>query len=241
LQKDPKIDRKSLKNPDAFVIRGQRAIHQLIEQRTPLIAIAAFGLLVIFGFYGYQWYAAHRAEGSWQRLAEINKAPDAERWDKYKTLFNDVSWSRPKYFAAIALGDHYFDETKKEAIKAGGDINKSSASALEWYNKALDYGELLPKERQLVLVNRGSVYEMAKKYDEALADFQKAADLSQDAKGFALLNVAREFELKGDEAKAVQTYEKIALEFKETEYAKLAKNYLRRLKSPLFKAEPKKS
>jgi tetratricopeptide (TPR) repeat protein len=241
MSKPPKIDRKTLRNPDEFVKKGQALVSALFDRRVALLSVLGVLLVCILSFYGYQWYMDRHAAESWERYVAITNAPEAERWDKYQKFFTDVHWNRPRYFAAIALGDHYFDEAKKEVLKVtGGDPSKSGALSVEWYTKAMDFAELLPKEKQLVLINRGAVNEMQKKYDDALNDYQKSSELSSDAKAYALLNVARLYALKNDSAKAIQTYEKVTVEFANTDYAKIAKNYIRRLKSPLFQAEGKK-
>jgi len=59
--------------------------------------------------------------------------------------------------------------------------------------------------------------------------------LGGDVRGLVLLNSGWVWELKGDTKKAEELYQKVAVEYADSEYAKLAKNYLRSLKSPLFK------
>src|SRR5262249_17268616 len=98
----------------------------------------------------------------------------------------------------------------------------------------LEFSDLLPIEKQLLRINRGNAEELQKKWDDALADYRAASEITGDAKGLAMLNLARVYELKGDTAKAGEIYEKVTIDFINTEYARQAKNNLRRLKSPLF-------
>ena len=71
-----------------------------------------------------------------------------------------------------------------------------------------------------------------------MADYTESAKIGFEGKALALLGQARVYELKKENTKAIETYEKVSADFLNSEYGKLAKNYLRRLKSPLF-MEPK--
>jgi len=136
----------------------------------------------------------------------------------------------------VLLADHYFDEAKKELIS---DPNKAPASvglSSEWYGKALSFKGLLPMESQLLRVNRGQALELEKKYDEAMKEFESLATSQGDGKPLAMLSMGRIQELKGDKARALEIYEKVSQDFNNTEYGKVAKNHLRRLKGNLFQS-----
>jgi hypothetical protein len=129
----------------------------------------------------------------------------------------------------VEVADHYFDEAKKSPTTPA-----PAETAVEWYTKVLGGTGLVTGEKQLLLINRASSNEILKKYDEALKDLSAAAEMGGDIKGLAQLNTARVYELKDDKAKASEIYEKISADFLNTEYSKIAKNHLRRLKSPIF-------
>lgn len=243
MTKPTKLDRKALKTPDKFMQRGQAALGVLANHRNTLYIGLGIFIVVLVGYYGYGYWTDRKQDSAWKIFEEANKAAEAQRWDKLKGIYPTLVQSRPKFLTAIALADHYFDESKKEALKTGGNaetIAKNGALSVEWYSKALDYGELLPFERQLVLVNRGGAQELLKKWDEALADYQKASEITGEAKGVALLGVGRAWELKNDNTKAIAAYEKVTIEMGGSEFGKMAKNFIRRLKSPLLKSSPSK-
>ena len=189
---------------------------------------------IVIGWNGVSWWMSSRAEKGWVAYNEAMKAPEAQRWELLKKVYTEQGKSRATTFAAVALADHYFDEAKKELAKAANANASSAGLAVEWYGKALEFKALVFSEKQLLWVNSGKAYEIQKKYDEALKNYKTAADLGGDLKAYAMLNEARVMELKSDTPKAIETYEKISTDFLNTEYGKMAKNYLRRLKSPML-------
>jgi len=238
LNKPPKIDRKTLRNPDEFMKKGQAFLDVLQEQRTRFLSVAVIAVVVVIGVYAYDIWSESKAEKAWKDYVDAEKLEGDKKVEALKGVVGNFGSSRPTYLAALALADYYFEEAKKEALK-GGDATKLATDSVEWYTKALDYGALNSFEKQLVHIDRGSAYEIGKKYDDAMNDFKKASELEGTAKGLALLGTARIFELKSDPGKAAETYEKISTEQANTEYARLAKNYLRRLKSPLLNENQK--
>jgi len=217
------------------VQKGRHFIDELNDQRNILFAV--IGVLVVagLGYYGYTlWFAKHESK-AWQEYVTADRLPEDKRWTELKKVYGDFRSCRPTFFAALALADHAYDEAKKAATAVNGDASKSSAEAVEWYDKALQFADLGPNEKQLLLVNRGGANEIAKKYDVSLADYRKASEIAGYGKGLALLGMARIYELTKDNQKAVETYNKVASDLADTEFAKTAKNLLRRLQSPLFK------
>jgi len=233
-----KIDRKALKRPDTFVVKGQAALDYLAEQRMKVLPLIGVVLLIVLGAYAWDGYSGKHLEKAWEAYYTANKSADAQRWDALKKMYADNGKNRATYLAAITLGDHYYDEAGKLAVK--GETPKESptpaAQAAEWYGKALQFNELLPAERQLVLINEGQAYETDKKYDDALGVYRKASDLGGEAKGYAELQVARALELKNEPKQAIEIYEKLAADSADSEYGKAAKSQLRLLRSPLYQA-----
>ena len=239
MSKPPRIDRKTLKTPDQFVKKGQLFVGFLASQQSRFLPILILGLLILLGVYGFDWWSGKKLTNGWVTYQEAMRAPEAERTEKLKKVFETTRLSRPSLFAAVNVADHYFDEAKKDLLKAPSAPSANATQAVEWYNKALEHKDLLVAEKQLLLVNRGGAQEMQQKLDDALVSYREAADLTGDGKGLAMLHVGRALELKREPAKAIETYEKVSADFNNTEYAKVAKNNLRRMKSPNFSATPK--
>jgi tetratricopeptide (TPR) repeat protein len=234
LSRPPKIDRKSLRNPDEFVKRGRVFLSFFYAERLPFIGIGIVAALIIAGVYGVDWWNGRQSDLGWKAYDDAMKASEPARWEELKKVYGKYAKSRPGFFAALSVGDHFFDEAKKEAVKDAGNPSAAATQSREWYTKALGYSELVGTEKQLLYLNRGTTYEMEKNFDQSLADYQKASEFSGQAKGLALLSVARAYELKNDLTKATATYQKVTKDFSNSEYSRQAKNDLRRLKSPLF-------
>jgi hypothetical protein len=234
LSRPPKIDRKSLKNPDEFVKKGRVLLSFLQAERLPFVGIGVVAALIIAGVYGFDWWNSRQSDLGWKAYNDALSASEPARWEDLKKVQGRFAKSRPGFFAAIAIGDHSLEDAKKEAVKEQGNPAVAAAQARDWYTKALAYSDLVATEKQLLLLNRGATYEIEKNFDPCIADYQRAADLQGEAKGLSLLNLARAYELKNDLPKATSTYEKVTKDFSNSEYSKQAKNDLRRLKSPLF-------
>ena len=237
MSKPPKIDRKELKQPDAFVSRGQSILDWLFGHWAGVSTLLGTITLIVGSVYGYQYWNESKEETAWSSYTAAVKAAEPQRWEDLKKAANVAPDLRPGMMAAIALADHYFEEARKEALKDEKAAPGNNATlALEWYGKALQFGALLPSEKQLLTINRGNVYELMKKIDEAQADYKSASEIAGEGKPWALLNLGRAYEIKQDVTKATETYEKVSAVFANTEYSKRAKNSLRRMKSPLFTA-----
>lgn len=239
MSKPPKIDRKELNKPDQFVEQGRHVLELFVGYQTKILSAIVGILVILLGGYGYQWRKTSRNEQGWKVYFEVNKTAEPERWEKLKKVSSDYSSLMVGQFAATQIADHYFDEAKKQSEKDAGVIAPSANLATEWYSKALSSSALIaPNERGLLLINRAGSYEMAQNWDAAMADYTESAKIGFEGKALALLGQARVYELKKENTKAIETYEKVSADFLNSEYGKLAKNYLRRLKSPLF-MEPK--
>lgn len=234
MSKPPIIDRKSLNQPDQFVKQGRHAVELLVGHQKKILIVVGAAVAIGLSFYFYGTYRDSQNEAGWKKLAEISKLPEDQQWDKLKTLSLEYSSAVIGQFAASTLGDHYFDEAKKELEKNPKANSANAPLAVEFYTRALNFSQLKPNEKGLLLVNRGQSYELTQKWDEALADYSEAVKIGFEGKPLALLGQARVWEFKKDSPKAIEIYEKISADFLNTEYGRLAKLYLRRLKSPLF-------
>ena len=239
MSKPPKIDRKDLRTPDEFVKKGTAIVDVLAHQRNWLLPVIGVVAIIGAAVAGWNWWDGKRLEKTWDAFEVAKKAAEPQRWDELKKIYETHPKNRGTLFAVAALGDHYFDLAKKND---GKDANPDAAAAAatdasaaaDWYGKAVEFSGLSQMEKQLLTLNRGESFELDKKYDQAIADYDKAAEMGGNLKALALLERGRVLELKGDAAKAKEAYEKVSADFFSSEYARMAKNNLRRMKSPVL-------
>lgn len=235
MNKTPKIDRKTLKAPDEFMLKGQRALAALQGYQNRFVPIVVVAIVVVAAVYGYDWWVGRRLQGAWKEYYEITKLGEDARIEKYKAFHSSYGSIRPGVFAAVAVADKNLEKAREEVLKeGGGSPNGPATVALEWYGKALEYRDLLPLEKQLIYVDKGNALEILGKVDDALKEYQAASEITGEARPIALLNLGRAWEMKSDIARATQVYDRLTSEFPNTEFSRQAKNYVRRLKSPLF-------
>ncbi len=232
MSKPPKIDRKTLKKPDEFVVQGvsfmERAAHYQKQ-----ILFAAVGIVVgAIAYYSFGWWQDRQLNQAWIAYNTAVSTEGNAKWGALEAFHKEYTNTRPGFLAAVALGDHAFEEQKK-ALFEKGETGKEH-DAVKWYTEALKFGKLVPFEEQLLLINRGKAQELGKHWGEALADYEKAAAISGEAGGLAALNAGRALEQQGEREKASTQYDKVAAQYADTEYARLAKIYRRTLNSPLM-------
>ena len=229
-----KTDKKELKRPDAFVSRGRAVFEFFAVRRERFTPVLVAGATLLVGMYVWDWWEGQATERAWATLAQTLKLPEEkdERWTALKAAYDSKLRGRAQYFAAVDLADHYFEMAKKKPNK---ETQAPADQAVDWYSKALAFKTLLPAERQMMQLNRGESYELLERWDEALKDYEAAAEKAVEGKPLALLAMARAYEAKGNTEKSVETYSRIAADYSGTEYAKVAKNHERRLKSPNLK------
>ena len=238
MTKLPRINRKELRNPDEFIKKGSRFIRFLSERRSPFLLVASLAALTISLFYGYDYWNARKLTRAWKELVRVEKLEGPARWDELKKLHQAHAGLRPGSMAAVLVADHLFDSARKEWY---GDPEKARPVALEaaqWYGNARQFSELLPTEKQLLGVDRGGALELAGNHEEAMAEYKVASEIAGEAAAFALFRLAGIYEAQGDLPSAEQTYEKISVSYPASEFAKMAKNAIRRIKSPNFKPKP---
>lgn len=242
MSKPPKIDEKSLKGPDGFQKTGTELLSKLPLERIPAVPTILVIVGCLLGYLGFHWWSNNEEEKSWKAYHKAVKAPEDKRWDAVAQFYEGHKGRRSGYFAALTLGDHYFDAAKKASLASKIDEVKMNAEkALTWYQNALSLGGLAESETQLLRVQKGGALELLEKIDEAQAEYLAASNLSSSVgKAYALLCLGRTWEMKKDLNKASEFYGRVATEFDKSQYAILAKGHLRRLKSPIF-AEGTKS
>lgn len=236
---EEKIDRKALKGPDAFVARGQRTLAWLVEQRVRLVPVLGAALVVVVGVYAFDHFRHGKEQEAWNAYYAATKLDDAKKIESLKTVNNRFPKTRAGLFAATDVADKALDKAKKAAADVTApavsqQAQDAAAEAAQWYGEALKYPELLPSERQLLLLDRAVALDTAGKLKEALAEARQAASFAGEARAMAYLTAGSLEERTGEKAKAKETYQKIAADFAGSEGAKLAKTMLRRLDSPLL-------
>lgn len=230
----PSLDRKSLKSPDAFVSRGTQLLARISRSKMGFAPILGLGIALAAGFYGLDFWEEKKEQESWTAYYQALKATESKKWEQMEAVSETNPKSRPGMLAAVEVADHYFELAEKEEIKKEGQKKENALKAAEWYQKSLRYSDLLPAEKQLLLINQGNAEELAENFTASLASYEKAFSLKGPAKALALIGVGRSQQGMGEAEKAVQTFEKVFMEFASTEYAKLAKMFWRNLKSPLL-------
>jgi hypothetical protein len=224
MSKDIKLDKKSLKMPDKMTQAGLGLLQSLWKNRKTVSICVGILFVVALGYYGFSLWTNYQLEKSWQAFYEIQKLPLDKKLEAYKGFQEKYSSHRPAQVARIELANYDFNLAKKSPKKID---EKLTQSAIEWFSKALTYPKLSPVEKQLLLISKGKSFELLSNYNEAQSQFTQAATVNAEATGLAYLSIARIYELKKENNKAIETYQKIALDFNNTEYAKQAKNYLR--------------
>lgn len=234
MSKPPKIDRKELSRPDEFVQQGTHVLELVLGHQKKILSGLATVAVLALGFYVYQWKVDSKNEAGWAEYAGVIKKSDKEKWEGLKKLAENYSSVPVGQYAAVQLADHYFEEARKGSSTDGQSKSSNVNLAVQWYSEALKFSKLTPGEKGLLLVNRASSHELDQRWDDAMRDYVDAANLGFESKPLALLGQARIYEMKSEPQKAIELYQKISSDFLNTEYGRMAKNYLRRLKSPLF-------
>ncbi len=254
-----RIDRKKLKLPDGFVRKGREVLRALFrEPKIALIALVFVGVGV-GAYYAYDAWASRRLNRDWITYYQADEAKGAERTVKMKAAFESGGNTRAALAAAVFLADHYYgsaqkkaerakvkEVTGKEAKKAKEDeadleptlsAQQAAEAAVDWYTKALGFSLLVPGEREMLTLDAGHSLELQGKWDEALGRYQSVVEMGGQAKPLAMLHSGRMHELKKDRDTAKTLYRSISEEFANTEYARLAKNYLRSMDSALLETK----
>lgn len=235
LNKTPRIDRKELRSPDQFVKRGSSLLTFLVTKRSSFFVVATVGAVATILFYGYDYWNSRRVLSGWQSFNKAEKLEESKRWEGMKNVYTLHSGVRPGFMAAVRIADHLFESARKDLSRDKTKAKASATESAEWYAKAKKFSDLLPTEKQLLAINYGGALEIAEQLDVAISEYKVASETAGDATAFALLKLASAFETKGDATQAEQAYQKVSSDFPSTEFSKMAKNGLRRMRSPFLK------
>ncbi len=241
-----KIDKDVLKGPDMFVSTSDK-VFNIIEKHFKIFLTAGCAAIVLAVGYVTMNYLNSRKE---QKAAESLYAPESAL-KKAESELREQRMKKPKDAKmddnapdfAKDLAPHV--EKVKVAIVANADTKAAVVSALnlsnfltqqKQYKEALEIlempkarppsGELLSgfwnMHRGIVLLENGQI-------DPAIAAYTVVAN-DPNLKAFhpeAFLKLGICYELKGDSAKARETYEKVGREFPDSEASTSAQQYLR--------------
>lgn len=254
MSRESQVDRKALKRPDGFVQVGRRALESLVQERKFIFGGLGVVALVCLAYYGYSGWTDRQLNRDWIAYYQAEDAKEGDQPAKFKEAYEKGGKTRAAFLAAVSLADHFLrsaqykaefaqqgskkaDPKKTSSLKdlePALSLEQASQSASEWYKKALEFSLLLPGERELLTLDYGQSLEIQNKLDEAQTAYQSVVDMNGQSKPLALLHLGRMFEMKKDKEKAKSLYQSVSTDFGNTEYARIAKNYLRRMDSALL-------
>ena len=239
-----KLDKKALKNPDAFHTVSEKAYHWLENNLILLISAVAILLAGSAGYVGYGYWQTsqeHKAANAlFQPEAELKKAEEAQRDAKAKTKTPAKAEDYGQVFAPHV-------EKLKTVIKEHANTKAALVSSVnlayfliqqDRYDEALeviDLAQRKPASGDLLAgffnMHKGLALMENRKYKEAAEAYQAVLGASA-LKYFhpeALLKMGLALELSGDLEKARLTYEKVGRDFPNSEASVNAQQYLRLL------------
>ncbi|MEW6055890.1 MAG: tetratricopeptide repeat protein [Bdellovibrionota bacterium] len=222
----PILDRKDLKRPDAFLEKASAAMKYLTDNIR--VVIAALGALLVVGaaFAVYTSMQSSKLEqansalfNAKAKLTEVReKGPKPFSLNaaevkpvivQLEGVANQYPGTQPSFEAFMILGDTFFEQ-------------KDWNAAMNFYQKAVDSkqpGTL----KNFALYALAFSKENAKDHDGAIAALNQI--LSSDEKALradALMALARNYQSKGDKAKAAEQYNQVSKEFPNSALSKAA-------------------
>lgn len=251
-----KIDKEELKAPDAFVSTTEK-FFKWIEDHFQLIGMLLGAVLVVsLSWIGFNYYESKKEQQAADLIyaaeAELRVAETRVRDERAKKLESLAGGKKAAKSAEIRPPDYKTDFAPavvkiKTQIQAHQKTKAALISALnlsyflmqqEQYPEALavlDLPTYKPSANDVLngfwLMHRGLTYLENEKPDEAIAAYESVVKAT-GLKAFhpeALLKLGVAFELKGNPAKARESYERLTREFPKTEASSSAHQYLRLL------------
>ncbi len=212
------LDRKELKQPDAFVEKTTTIFH-FIEKNMKLI-----GLLLVIAFTAAAGYFLYR-----NHLTDIEMDAKAKLYPIQKSFTDRVSKITKSEADWVTKGNADIQALEKVASELGKSVaahdgymtlgntfydRGSFEKAADYFVKAANVANVKSLETA-ALMQAAYAYENAKKYAQAVLQLNKILEVTE-TKVFrpeALLALARNYELQGDKARALENYEKFRKEF----------------------------
>ncbi len=244
-----KTEKTKAKSPDTFISVSDKVL-TLVERNSRAVfgAVVLLALLGV-GYVGYGYIQSSReataVNAIYQAESALKKVREPVGDDTTPpTLGADKSSDYPTKFAPLVanietkIKEH---SSTKAALVAALNLSYFlvEQNQFEAALRVLDLPKVQPSSSDLMAgfwsMHRGVVYLENKQLDKAIESYNKVTT-SQALKSFhseALLKLGYSYELKGDLAKAEESYQKVAKDFPNTEAAQSAEQYMRvlRLKS----------
>jgi predicted negative regulator of RcsB-dependent stress response len=249
-----KLDKHDVKAPDAFVSTSDKIFTFIEHHMKTILALVLLVVIAVGADMALTYFKnAHEekaAEALYGPEAELRKAETAmrdTRAEKMKELMAKDKKAKPEIAKAADFNADFAPHVTKlqTAIGQNAETKAAMVSALNLSafllqqkqfalaEQILDEVKFHPSEGDLLnglwQMNRGVVYIENKKYDDALAAYQKvlASPQLKYLHPEALLKTGFVQELKGDQAKARETYTKLKSDFPQSEASATAGQYLR--------------
>ncbi len=244
-----------VKAPDAFISTSTRVLNWIEKHARAVVAVVVLACLVGAGLTGYSYWQSsvesRAAEAIYKYEAEL-KAVEARIREERGELMREMSKKKSNPKDPIRPVDYEKDYAQivgklKNEIKAHRKTRTALISALNLsyflvqqkrFEEALEVISIPsfePSRSDLLagftLMHKGLVLIENGKADEAIETYQRLLD-SSALKAFhseALLKQGIAWELKGDLAKAKDTYENVARSYPNTDASTSASQFLRLL------------
>lgn len=247
-----KIAKEELKGPDVFVSTSDKVFNFVEHHFKTFLTVVGIVLVgaVVYVASGYinAMKEQKAAEALYAPEAELKKAAADLQPDKTPDVKKDkAAKETPSHPADFAKDYAPAVEKIKNAVKGHADTKAALVSALNLSHflteqkqfaqalEVLDIPKYHPSNSDLLggfwLMHRGITLLENNQVDPAIQVYQEVL-ISPALRPFhpeALLKLGLSYELKGDQAKARNTYEKLVREFPETEASTTGQQYLRLL------------
>jgi TolA-binding protein len=251
-----KIDKDMLRNPDVFVSTSDKVFEYVENHFKTVLTVAVAAILGGVGYAGVNYISAQReqkaAESIYTPEAALKKAEEAFATEPSKVAKLDTKAPPPAKVADYTKDYAGLVDQVKSAIASHADTKAAAVSALnlsyfllqqKQYPAALEVLSL-PKFKPSTTELLGGFWYMHQglmlfengQTDAAIESYQSVlkSDALKPFHSEAMLKLGVCYEVKGEVAKARETYDKLSREFPDTEAAQNALQYLRlmQLKSP---------
>lgn len=251
-----RIDKAELKGPDVFVSTTDKIFHWIEHNFAMIGLLIGLGLVGSLGWLGYSYYDSSREQKAagniYSAEAEL-KAAETKVRDERAKMMGDLGAGKkdikPEQVRPVDFAKDYAPsvEKVKGKIKENASTKAAAVAALELssflmqqrqYAEAmnvLDIPTYKPSSSDVLggfwLMQKGLTYLENQKVDEAISAYQSvlAAPALKTFQPEAMLKLGIALEVKGDRAKARETYERLGREFPNTEASTSAQQYLRLL------------
>jgi predicted negative regulator of RcsB-dependent stress response len=248
-----KIDKADLKAPDAFIETSSQAIEWLTDHFKTVVAVAVIGVIGISAWMGYGFLQRQKEQKATDAIysaeSELHKFEaklDAERAKKTPAPEKGKKAAPHEEAPAVSASDYApMVDKVKTAIRANSSTRAALVASLNLSYFLMQQKQ--PKEALEVLnipsakppmgdvlgglwqMHRGLVFLENHDADQAVQAYQKivSAPALKTFHPEAVLKMGVAYQMKGDTAKAKESYEKVAREFPESEAANSAQQFLR--------------